>query len=344
MKVLEFLLKAWPHGLFFSLIFLFIFVAPVIHDEYFVNQGKPIAMNIELPPETNSIQFALDGLEIFNSQDVYNLTGWAFLTVNKRYASGEYERLLVLQSLYANYVFQADTTKRIDIQTVFQDLGMDVIMSGLSALIFKDSVPQGTYSLGLIFKNKSDGSAYYVDLNQCVTRTPNWFWLEAMESSVCREVTHNTGNPVQENIQLPVETSNAKSNIESLNPLDGQGVYQLSGWAFPMVDKNITSGEYERQVILISTTGNFVFPAETLTRVDVDISFNDLRMDLTRSGISALISQDGLDYGSYELGVIFTHESSGNTYFVDTYKCITRNADGLMFEPPESSACSFLSR
>ena len=277
---------------------ILIIVGPQIYSALFIKQGKPISTDILLPSETTQARFALDGLELFNTQDIYNLTGWDFPVIDPNVSASNYYRLIVLYSGSKNYVFHADTSQRIDIQTRFSGLGYDVTMSGLSALIYKGAINPGTYGLGIIFKNDANHSSYFLNLNKCITRTPNRIWLEDLTSFACRIVTFNFGNPVI-NVNLDnIETIKGKYNFENLKLSDQKGTYILTGWSFPQIENETLGSGYTTEVILFREDGNYVFKANSATRVDIQDLYSNLGMDLSESGFSSVITTKALDQGA----------------------------------------------
>jgi hypothetical protein len=143
------------------------------------------------------------------------------------------------------------------------------------------------------------------------------------------------GKPIQVNVELPATISESRSGVDVLVKYNEKGrVYQLWGWAFPTLDKNIPVGDYERQVVLVTPTGNYVFAAETVERTDVQEYFNDLGMDLTHSGFSALITKDVIELGEYRLGIIFRNPQDNTVYYVDTKKILINTLDQLRLSDP----------
>jgi len=299
--------------------------------------GKSVQVNVELPVEVIQAKSGVDAVGVINEQaGVYNFWGWAFLTTDKSLPASDYERQLVLVSPTGNYVFAAEAVERTDVQKYFNDLGVDVTMSGVSALINRNALELGIYGIGLIFKNPVSGVSYYISTGRCLTRTPNTLVLEDPGSSACQSVIDQyAGKPVQVNVELPATVSESRSGVDALVIYNEQGrVYQLWGWAFPMVDRSIPTGDYERQVVLATPTGNYVFASETVERTDVQEYFNDLGMELTNSGFSALISKDVIELGEYRLGIVFRNPQDNTVYYVDTRKILINTPDQLRLSDP----------
>ncbi len=140
------------------------------------------------------------------------------------------------------------------------------------------------------------------------------------------------GKPIEVNVRLPAMVGESRSGVDALVIYNKQGgVYQLWGWAFPMVNKSIPAGDYERQIVLATPTRNYVFAAETVERADVQEYFNDLGMDLTNSGFSALISKNAIELGEYRLGIVFRNLQDNTAYYIDTKRSLIRTPNQLKF-------------
>jgi hypothetical protein len=334
----------WLHLVIWGLMALYLFVAPGIYDHLFVIEGNPIQANVKLPATFSGSKSSVDALVIYNELDgVYQVMGWAFPTTDKSILLGDYERQVVLATPTRNYIFALETVERTDVQVHFNDLGTDLTDSGFSAFIASHALAPGAYSLGLIFKNILIGTTYYIDTGRCVARTPNDFVLKNPGVACQSSAAGDTGQPVQVNVKLPIEILQAQSGVDSLVKSSVHvGVYQLLGWAFPTVDKSIPASDYERQVVLVTPKGNYIFAADAVERTDVQKDFSDLGMDVNVSGFSAFINGNALKAGLYGIGLIFKNTASGTTYYIDTARCVTRTSNNLVLETPGNSACQSL--
>ncbi len=334
--------KAWPFLVIWGLMGLYLFAAPSVHDRFFIREGKPVQVNVKLSASVDESKSGLDALDVYSQQDgVYQILGWAFLTIDKNLPASDYERQVILVAPTRNYIFAAKALRRIDVQKYFSDLGMDVNMSGFSAFINRNALKRGTYGIGLIFKNTASGTTYYINTGRCVTRTPNNLVLEDPGNSACQLLmARDIGKPVQVNVKLPVEVVQAKSGVDALVKYNEEGgVYQLWGWAFPTVDKSIPASDYERQAVLVASNRNYLFAADAVERTDVQEYFSDLGMDVNMSGFSAFINRDALKRGIYGIGLIFKNNTSGATFYINAGRCLQRTANELILEEPGSSVC-----
>jgi hypothetical protein len=177
--------KAWPHILIISLMAIYFVIAPKLYTRYFIHIGKPVSIT-ELPPLTDQAKYHVEFLDPSDIDGIYLLRGWAFLTVDKRILAGEYDRQVVIYKGKNYKIYLADVPSRIDVQAYFKDLGMDLTFSGFSAPIARDTIEEGSYGIGLIFKHTQSGATYYVDTFRCITRTPNKLILEPQNSIKCQ--------------------------------------------------------------------------------------------------------------------------------------------------------------
>jgi len=147
----------------------------------------------------------------------------------------------------------------------------------------------------------------------------------------------NKGRPSETANDIPAETRNVKFNIEGLK-VDSQGTYNLSGWVF-LTDKNISSDSFEVFIVLQSNVKSYIFPAESVYRLDVQEYFVEFNIDIKNSGFSALLHKDSIKRSAYRLGIILKQKVNGIAYFVSTGRCITRTPNQLVLEEADSEIC-----
>jgi hypothetical protein len=327
-------------------------------------QGMPVQTTGGLPPATSQVKFWVDGLKTYNSDAIYKLFGWVFLTVDPQIPAGDYDRQVVLISETQNLFFLADPAVRPDVQEYFSNLGMDLTQAGFSALIARDALESGTYCIGIILKHTGSSESYFVNTDRCLTRTTdnNLILEERGSGNCCTSVTvpvaaeveqtpeandqlpaettePSTGQPVETNVQLPTETTDAKWWVEGLDAQEND-VYRLWGWAFPTMDTTLPSGTYKREVVLTSGSKNLIFSAVTSLREDVQNKFSNLGMDVSLSGFSALIAKNALELGIYQVGLIFKNPSDDTDWYVNVNRCLTNTAKMLVLEKNGSTICS----
>ena len=172
--------KNWGHIVVWTLMFLFFISAPRLHSKLFLDQGKPIQFDSDLPKSTPEGQFALMGLDSmrFDGEDVYQLWGWAFLTRDPTVNQIDYERTLVLKSDSHVYFFPITTTPTRNVQETFNTLDLDLTNTWFYTLIAKDFISLGRYRVGIIFEHHTEGTSFYLKTNGVIIRTPNHLVLE----------------------------------------------------------------------------------------------------------------------------------------------------------------------
>src|SRR5690349_14787794 len=211
-----------PSIILWGAMIVYLVTAPIFHNRFFVREGRPFQVNMELPARANEAQAFLDSFEIHQVQDgIYPTEGWGFLVTDSKLPAGAYERQVVLASSSGNYVFPAKTTKRVDVYEHFADLGIDLNMSGFLAYINRNTLKRGTYNIGLILKNTKTGDLHYVNTSQCVTRTPNDMILEETDNFACQLLLQpNLGKPVDTNVKLPATLAGAQAGMDALTAAD----------------------------------------------------------------------------------------------------------------------------
>lgn len=127
------------------------------------------------------------------------------------------------------------------------------------------------------------------------------------------------GKPIQGVEGRPVDSNQIKFTIDGLSfhTVEGQDIYILSGWAFSVLDRNVSPDMYDRAIVLASDTKTYFFPIETVYRKDVQDTYKDLSMNLVGSGFKVFISKDVIQQGEYRIGIIFKNSHTGLAYFSD---------------------------
>jgi hypothetical protein len=133
--------------------------------------GEPIPFEYGLPNATDQIQASIDRLEPYNStdKDLFTLLGWSIFIGDPN--QSVYERFIVLHSNNNIYFFPIQSSKRPDVQEYFNYLHMDLLNSGFSTTLSKDSIIVGDYQIGIVYKHHSSNAVYYFLSNRVITRT-----------------------------------------------------------------------------------------------------------------------------------------------------------------------------
>ncbi len=146
------------------------------------------------------------------------------------------------------------------------------------------------------------------------------------------------GNVLETITQLPNQPKEGRTYVDKWLLYSDDGVYKLVGWGF-ILDGGFPADKYDKRVVLSSDNKNFVFEATTLNRKDVYNHFADFKIDLTMSGFSALVSNNAIKSGRYKIGLIFIHHDTGESFYVDTGRCITRTPNTSVLEDIHFDDC-----
>lgn len=160
---------------------VYLIFAPSLYIRFVLKDGKPLSVEGGIPVTSDGIKLTIDGLSpyVFDGQDLYMLSGWAFSVQEKNISPGMYERTIVLVSDSKTYHFPTETIQRPGVQEFYKDLGMNLIDSGFRALIAKDVLQPGEYRIGIIFRDPSTELSSYSDKpRRIVLRTPNQLTLK----------------------------------------------------------------------------------------------------------------------------------------------------------------------
>lgn len=305
---------------------LYILIAPVIYANYFINYGKPIKFNGELPLTSENIKFTIDTNEtiIVGSHNYQRITGWAFIA--KEVDQSNFEKYLVLNSESRTYYFAYDPARRQDVQIANQHLGINVLQSGFNEWISGDWIRPGTYNIGFLFWNKADSTGSYSVTNQFLIRTPNHISVKIGEKPevnasgklVRIKSSLQDGVGINFNKPLPEQTDKIFYYVEFLNrvSINGNSYGRLGGWAFLTGETNQTN--YERIITLESGSAVYYFPTIGIARPDVEEVFGNLKVDLSLPGFETYFINKELPYGTYEIGIIFLNKDNEEIYYSKT--------------------------
>ncbi|MBS4015184.1 MAG: hypothetical protein KGZ86_01940 [Candidatus Latescibacteria bacterium] len=134
-------------------------------------EGKNIDSLEHFLAEPDESKVYIDYLSSYNSQGVYELTGWGFLTNNIR-QSKIHSREVVLVSPNQYYVFHAVPMQRKDVNEYFNLSDENLAMPGFQSKIAVGLLNPGIYKIYLLF-HAIDGNVIYIDTKRCVTHINN---------------------------------------------------------------------------------------------------------------------------------------------------------------------------
>ena len=180
--LIKFFKKPLFHVLLWGFMVLYFLVAPDIYTALFTSHGKPLKPQNVAYTESNRISWVVEELARtdVDGQRLFNLYGWAFIGSNEDGTAGEYTREIVLLSEERRYFFPVQPVYRSPSpHSLFSELNVDLNHLGFSALIEEDLIKPGKYRVGIVFKDNSNGSAFYWDKPAYyLVRTPNTLRLE----------------------------------------------------------------------------------------------------------------------------------------------------------------------
>lgn len=133
------------------------------------------------------------------------------------------------------------------------------------------------------------------------------------------------------------------SSIDRLVPAAGEkGLYRLNGWAFtPSLADHVLQDD-DREVVLFSSSRVYLFPAEARKRPELQARFEEqnLGVDVTWAGFSALINPGAIEPGCYRIGLLLRDAEDGITYTVRTGRMLRRTPNMLLLEEVDMPDCS----
>lgn len=129
--------------------------------------------------------------------------------------------------------------------------------------------------------------------------------------------------------QLPARASGFRANVELVAPADQSGGYVVSGWGFLTADEALDAKEYEKEIVLISSSNIYFFKAWQEPRKDVDVFFNLPGKNLEMAGFHSQISIYALRLATYRIGILF-RPKSGVAVYGETNQCVRRTPNHLL--------------
>jgi len=186
-----FIKGSYWHVLLWSIAVLHLLLGPFFSYHFFVEDGKPLEVWHQMPEETGGIRYNVEDLkfwaedmEVYEECETYALWGWAFLDLDRKVDLTDFDRFVVLSDNTRSYVFSTQIYPRPGVKEAFYDLGLDgLISAGFYAVISRNALPPGTYSVGLMFRQGRSGQQYYIETNKVLVRTPNHLKMNLRESN-----------------------------------------------------------------------------------------------------------------------------------------------------------------
>jgi hypothetical protein len=164
-----------------SNVFLLYF-CPDLYTLVFTQNGKPLQVDTNIPAESDEINFLIEDLvpHVKDGENLYELIGWSFIMPEEGVSTNLFVREIALISNEKTYFFSVRSEHREpELPKKFADINIKFDTLGLSALIAEDTIRPGKYRIGIVFRNMSNGSAFYCDKpTYYLIKTPNTLYLE----------------------------------------------------------------------------------------------------------------------------------------------------------------------
>jgi hypothetical protein len=309
----------------------YLLLAPFVYNDLFIKFGKPVDYTDKFPAPTNNISLSIDSFDstTYEGHITKSLEGWALLYDEPD--QSKYERFVVLQSEARTYFFTVEPVKRSLLQESFSNLGLDILYSGFRAFISEEHIKPGTYQVGILFKNKFDGTAYYTISPSVIQRTANKILIystESQETAAEENVYDGTEIHFDQTMLEPTDKLTVYMDTLSSELINEIPAIRVMGWAFlqDVEDQAL----YERFVVLLSDQTTLYFPVDSMERQDVQDEFASLGLDLHLSGFTTLISTAILKEENYEIGVVFQHKTQKTVVFSRTNWIISQQSGQYM--------------
>jgi hypothetical protein len=170
------------HALLWVVMFFYFIFAPDLYTLVFTQNGKPLQVDTNIPAESDEINFVIEDLvpHVKDGENLYELIGWSFIIPEEGVSTDLFVREIALISNEKTYFFSVRSEHREpELPKKFADINIKFDTLGLSALIAEDTIRPGKYRIGIVFRNTSNGSAFYCDKpTYYLIKTPNTLYLE----------------------------------------------------------------------------------------------------------------------------------------------------------------------
>lgn len=170
--------RTWVHVLLWGLMLLFLFIAPEVKDRVTIVKGKPVVIEPGNPQTEGQIRYSIDKFDQvkIENQMLYRAIGWSFIESDPD--QSKYEVYLVCRNEHDSYNFLTIPGDRADVESAFPDFAGDLSKSGITALIARDTMKNGTYKVGFLFRNTQSGEVYYTTTTAVLRKTYNDIQLD----------------------------------------------------------------------------------------------------------------------------------------------------------------------
>ncbi len=341
-RLTEFMKQYWIIFLLLPISILFFLFGPKLVASLFVDEGKPVKEDIEIPEiiDDGQYKFSIDYLSLYEENlDLYNLAGWVFSTKDSNIPTSEIEAQFFLYNDSSNYVFSSRSSERVDVIKHFADLNLEIEMPGFSVLINKNLINSGDYCIGILLTNKKTNTEQFIQTNQIIRHTPNTFTLFNANELKC-EISKPETVPLLENITFHEPTEEGKYSIDSVKILEEQSdIFCLSGWAFLTIDPSEATDIYKTEVILFNSSKNYLIETIAKSRQDVVDHFSDLDIDISMPGFYACVDKTTLSNDNFCIALKLTNSIDNSNYFINTNKVLLISEEFIQLFDEKKPEC-----
>ena len=160
----------------------FFLISPWIQQRLTLHASSLAIVSEPLPPVTQDARMFVDRISILNVRDEeYQMDGWGFLILDAKLAPTDYKRTILLISDTNIFAIPASDVNRKDVQTAFENLGLDLNESGFACKFPKNALPKGDYIISMLF-TPPDGTQTRYDSKFELHRTYNSIYLVKPEN------------------------------------------------------------------------------------------------------------------------------------------------------------------
>jgi len=89
-----------------------------------------------------------------------------------------YDIFLVFSNDKNFYFFETTPKKRSDIEEAYPEVEIDLTNSGFDAFIAKETIANGRYEIGMLYRNKTSGEFAYSRMDRTLVKTINDIQME----------------------------------------------------------------------------------------------------------------------------------------------------------------------
>ncbi|WP_445714517.1 DUF6311 domain-containing protein [Flavobacterium sp.] len=225
----------------------------------------------------NQIKYFVEQL---NDAENLQIKGWAFLNKTKNNLNDSI--YIILSNVNHSYISKARLEVRTDITQAYGGENLD--NSGFKTTIFKNSIEEGVYDLGIGIKDKNDN-----------------VFFEKFSPSI--QIKVKTSNKIEVINRLPELEFKSKGNID-LVEFNGNNV-KVRGWS--IIPKN--KFNYKIKVIFASIKNNYLVDTDFQERKDITQSYND-GYNYDNSGFVLDVNKNEIAKGNYRILIMIEGKES----------------------------------